>query len=54
MTGGSAVEMCAAIARDLLEPSKDKLTSVSGMLNEPLRTSLLCTFKYIRAEHGKK
>lgn len=48
MSGGSAVEMCTNISRSLLEAGKETLTSVSGILNEPLRTSLLCTFKYVR------
>lgn len=53
MSGGSAIEMCTNISHSLLEAGKETLTSVTGILNEPLRTSLLCTFKYVRTD-GKR
>lgn len=54
MTGGSAHELCSTVATRLLEPGKDILKTVSGMMNEPMRTSLMCTFNYVRLDHGKR
>jgi hypothetical protein len=51
---GGAGELCTWVASGLLVPGKEVLASVSGILNEPLRASLLCTLKYVRTDHGKR